>query len=141
MRTRLVSTFTLGLAAVLAVAACGKSAQGGTVAPSVTHFDLGRSLKPDLTIADNTNTFRPSDVIYASIETAGAGPATLVVRWTFQDMQLVDEASRTIQSIGNAPARTEFHVSKPGGWPEGKYQVTVLLNGTTAETKDFEVKR
>jgi hypothetical protein len=141
MRTRRVSTLTLGFAAMLAVAACGKSARGGTAAVSVTEIDLGRSLKPDLTIDDNTGTFRPSDVIYASVETKGSGPATLAARWTFEDNQLVDEASRTISPSGNGPARTEFHISKPDGWPEGKYHLVITLNGATAGTKDFEVKR
>jgi hypothetical protein len=35
---------------------------------------------------------------------------------------------------------TEFHISKPGGWPKGKYKVEILLNGVAAETEDFEVK-
>jgi hypothetical protein len=35
---------------------------------------------------------------------------------------------------------TEFHIAKPGGWPQGKYKVEILLNGVTAETEDFEVK-
>lgn len=38
-------------------------------------------------------------------------------------------------------ARTEFHISKPDGWPEGKYHLVIMLNGATAGTKDFEVKK
>lgn len=141
MRTRLVSTCSLGLAAMLAVAACGEKARGGTTAVSVTEIDLGRSLKPDLTIEDNTNTFKPSDVIYTSIETKGAGPATLTVRWTTKNDQLVDETSRTVSPADDRPARTEFHLSKPDGWPEGEYHLTVLLDGRKVGEKDFEVKR
>ena len=37
---------------MLAVAACGKSARGGTAAVSVTEIDLGRSLGVDLTLAE-----------------------------------------------------------------------------------------
>lgn len=141
MRTRLVPRFTLLLAAAFAAVACGKNARGGTTTGvSVTEIDLGRALKPDLTIADNTDDFRPSDVIYASIETKGTGPATLAARWTFQDNQLVDQSSRTISPNGNDPVRTEFHIAKPGGWPVGKYHLVVTLNGTTAGEKDFEVK-
>ena len=141
MRTRLVSTLTLGFAAMLAVAACGKNARGSTAAVSVSEIDLGRSLKPDLTIDDNTDTFRPTDVIYASVETKGAGPATLDARWTFEDSQSIDATSRTISPTGDGPARTEFHISKPDGWPEGKYHLVITLNGATAGTKDFEVKK
>lgn len=139
MRTRLIPHFTLLVAAAVAAVACGKSARGGS-AVSVTEIDLGRSLQPDLTIDDKTDTFHPSDVVYASVETKGSGPATLAVRWTFQDNQLVDQSTRTISPSGGNPARTEFHVSKPGGWPVGKYHLVVTLNGATAGTKDYEVK-
>ncbi|MFN2570218.1 MAG: hypothetical protein ABR537_01210 [Gemmatimonadales bacterium] len=130
------------LAATFAAAACGKNAnaRSGT-AMSVANIDLGRSLKPDLSIDDKTDTFHPNDAIYASVETNGSGSATLAARWTFQDNQLVDESTRTISPNGNNPTRTEFHISKPGGWPVGKYHIVFTLNGTTAGTKDFEVKQ
>ena len=141
MRTRLLpQCFTLLVAAAVAVSACGPKNARGASAVSVSNVDLGRSLKPDLTIDDNTTTFHPSDAIYASVETKGAGPATLAARWTFQDGQVVNESNRTISPTGDQPTRTEFHVSKPGGWPVGKYHLVVTLNGTTAAQKDFEVK-
>jgi len=140
MRTRTAPYFALLLAATLVATACGKKASGGTASVAVTEIDLGRSLKPDLTIDDRTDTFHPNDVIYASVETKGSGPATLAARWTFDDNQLVDETSRTISPTGNGPSRTEFHVSKPGGWPTGKYHLTLTLNGATAGTKDFEIR-
>jgi ribosomal protein L3 len=140
MRTRLVPYFSLLVAATLAAAACGPKKASGAGAVSVSEIDLGRSLKPDLKIDDNTDTFHPADVVYLSVETKGSGPATLATRWTFQDNQVVNESSRTISPTGNQPARTEFHVSKPEGLPAGKYHVVVMLNGTTAGEKDFEVK-
>jgi hypothetical protein len=140
MRTRLVPYFSLLVAATVAAAACGPKRASGAGAVSVTQVDLGRSLKPDLKIDDNTSTFRPTDVIYVSVETKGTGPATIGTRWTYQDNQVVNESSRTISPNGTEPARTEFHISKPEGLPAGKYHLVVTLNGTTAETKDFEVK-
>ncbi len=38
-------------------------------------------------------------------------------------------------------ARTEFHISKPDGWPTGKYKLEVFLNGSSAATREFEVER
>ena len=140
MRTRLVPYFSLLAAATLAAAACGPKKARGAGAVSVSEIDLGRSLKPDLKIDDKTATFRPVDVIYLSVETKGAGPATLSTRWTTQDNQVVNETSRTISPNGDQPVRTEFHISKPEGLPPGKYHVVVMLNGTTAGEKDFEVK-
>ena len=140
MRTRLVPYFSLLIAATIAAAACGPQKARGAGAVTVSEIDLGRSLKPDLKIDENTNTFRPVDVIYLSVETKGTGPVTLGTRWTYQDNQLVNESSRTISPNGNEPVRTEFHISKPEGLPTGKYHVVVMLNGTTAGEKDFEVK-
>ena len=58
---------------------------------------------------------------------------TLVTR----DGQVVNESTQTIAPTGDA--RTEFHISKPDGWPSGKYKLEVFLNGSSAATKDFEV--
>jgi len=141
MRTRLLpQCLTLLVAATVAVTACGPKKASGANAVKVTNIDLGRSLKPDLTISDKTTTFHPNDAIYAVVETKGSGPTTLATRWTYQDGQVVHEDSRTISPNGDQPVRTEFHISKPEGWPAGKYQVVVMVNGTTADTKDFEVK-
>ena len=67
-----------------------------------------------------------------------ASTATLKTRWTFADGQVVDESTQTIAPTGNA--RTEFHISKPDGWPVGKYKFEVFLNGASAATKDFSVE-
>jgi hypothetical protein len=78
--------------------------------------------------------------IFASVHTSGsASNATLTARWTFQDGQQVDERSETISPSGDA--YTEFHVSKPGGWPAGNYTLHVLLNGQEIATKNFSVSR
>jgi len=126
----------------LLTAACKKAADGPAAAGAlrVTELDLGRSLAADKGIADKTTDFRPSDTIYLSVETDGASAAaTLATRWTYQDGQLVQEQSQNIAPT--AKARTEFHIAKPDGWPAGKYTVAVLLNGTAAGSKDFEVKK
>jgi hypothetical protein len=142
MRTRLVPYFSLLFAAAIAAAACGPKKASGAGAVDVTAIDLGRSVTPDLKIDDKTDTFRPMDVVYISVETNGSGPATLATRWTNQDNKVVNETSRTISppAIADQPARTEFHISQPAGLPPGKYHVVVMLNGTKAGEKDFEVK-
>ena len=85
-----------------------------------------------------SETFKPSDTIYATVQTAGSAPtATLAIRWTYENGQVVDESSQTIAP--NGPANTEFHISKPDGWPAGKYNAAVSLNGVTVSNKTFEV--
>ena len=106
---------------------------------SVTGVELGRQLGADKKIPQPATTFAPADTIYASVATDGAvGSATLTARWTFEGGQQVSEGSETIAPTG--PAVTEFHISKPDGWPAGKYKVEILLNGSSAATKEFEVK-
>lgn len=145
MRTRRVSLLALGCASLVIAAACGRKASGGentgggTNTISVTDIDIGRSINADLTIKDNTTTFRPSDVVYASVATSGAAPATLGVRWIYDDSKVVDEGTREIHPTG--ATRTEFHLSKPDGFPEGRYRLEVSLNGASAGTKEFEVKK
>jgi len=145
MQTKKTSLL-LCLALLVIAAGCGKKTDtGGTVGTSgttvrVTDVSLGRAIGSDKAITDGTDKFRPNDTIYASVATDGAAStATVRARWTFEDGQTVDESSRTIAPGGRE--RTEFHITKPNGWPAGKYKLEVFLNDQSAETKTFEVTR
>ena len=118
-------------AAILALAlstvlntACNKTTgttgtTGASTGVRVSHIDLGRSLMADKTISSTTDSFKPTDTIYASVATEGAASSTtLKARWTYQDGQIVNESTQTIAPTGDA--RTEFHIAKPDGWPTGK---------------------
>ena len=105
----------------------------------VTDVTLGRSVGGDKAITDRTDTFKPNDTIYASVATEGSAPsATIRAKWSFETGQLVDESTRTIAP--NNKERTEFHISKPDGWPAGKYKLEVFLNDQSADTKSFDVR-
>lgn len=105
---------------------------------SIADVQLGRHLGADKRVSDATDKFSPRDTIYAAVETSGSAPSTTVTaRWTYEGQQIVKEDSRTIAPSGQET--TEFHISKPSGWPKGKYQLTVSVGGST-QTKDFEVK-
>lgn len=103
----------------------------------VTNVALGRSIGADKRVVDEIGNFAPGDTIYASVETEGAGSGTLAARWTFEDGQVVDESSHP---IGGGAQVSEFHVSKPDGWPVGHYEVVILLNGQEADRKGFDVE-
>ena len=144
------TTLTLAL---IVIGACGMksndtSAQtsGGAIAPAsssavqVADVTIGRGVSADKHVANQSDTFAARDTIYASIHTTGSAPNTnLTARWTFQDGQVVDERTETISPSGDA--YTEFHISKPSGWPAGKYTLHVLVNGQETQTKDFTVNR
>lgn len=145
MRQSRRTSVSVCLALLVLTAACrgdrdtGATGTAGTTAVRVTDVTLGRSIDQDKAIADRTETFRPNDTIYASVATDGsASNTTLRARWTFEDGQVVDESTRTIAP--NNRERTEFHISKPGGWPAGKYKLEVFLDNQSVETKDFEVR-
>jgi hypothetical protein len=131
------------LALLLVSAACGgKTDTAGTTtstAVRVTDVSVGRAIGGDKAITDVTDTFKPNDTIYASVATDGsAQSATVRAKWTFEDGQVVNDSTQTIAP--NKAARTEFHISKPDGWPAGKYKVEVFLDNQTAGTKNFAVR-
>ncbi len=133
----------------LAVLSCGRDRDAdqreiatGEVAREtavrVTSVELGRAIGSDNHITDRTDNFRPNDTIYASVVTEGTGEnTTITARWTFEDDQVVDESTRTISATGRDV--TEFHISRPGGWPTGNYRLRVMVNGREVETRDFRV--
>jgi hypothetical protein len=160
--------FSLGLGFALSiVAACGKSepppaqqaaapqpaapatpppaapapAAPAPAAPAftVTAMELGNQIGADKRITQQITAFAPTDTIYLSVVTSGSTPsATLTAKWIYQDGQVVNESTQTITPTG--PAATEFHISKPDGWPAGTYKVEVSLNGRSTGTKEFEVR-
>ncbi len=147
---RAMSTaFVIALASALA--ACGGNDDVDTNVPGgsttanaqlrVTDVELGRSIGADRRVNDaaETDDFGPRDTIYVSVDTDGtASGATMTARWMFQDGQLVDEASQTLSATG--PTVTEFHISKPDGFPVGTYTVVILLNGQEVESEEFEIE-
>ena len=146
------TSFLSVLAASLAVAllgACRKSEEAPKPAPAaaapqaqpafrVTRIDLGNAIGADKKVAVPSSTFKPNDTIYASIASEGVAPsASLGVRWTFEDGQVVNESTQNIAPTG--PAVTEFHIAKPDGWPAGKYKIEVSANGKPAGALQFTV--
>lgn len=136
--------------ALFVAAACGKKTDqasdqtsSGTIAPAsgavqVADVTLGRGLAADKRVANQSETFSARDTIYASVHTTGSAPNTSIgARWTYQDGQVVDERTETISPTGDS--YTEFHISKPSGWPAGRYTLHVLVNGQEAQRKDFTV--
>jgi hypothetical protein len=150
---------TLATAATLTLAACGKKeppppppapapAPAAAPAPApapvgvtLSAVTLGKAVGADKKVSAPTEVFAKGDTIHASIDTTGAGSATLVAKWTYtKDGKTapVKEDTATITPTG--PAATEFHISKPDGWPAGDYQVEILLDGKPVATKSFKVQ-
>jgi hypothetical protein len=89
-------------------------------------------------------TFGPKDTIYAAVSTGTSDPAASVssklgAKWTHVDSnQTVHEESKDLALAGDGV--TDFQISKPEGWPTGKYKVEIMLNGAVVQTREFDVK-
>lgn len=110
---------------------------------SVTGLTLGNAVGADMAIAAPSNTFATTDTIHAAVATSTSDPmatvnGTLAAKWTFEDGQTVNEESRDVVFTGTGT--TVFQISKPDGWPVGKYRVEISLNGAPAQSAEFEVK-
>ena len=111
---------------------------------SVSAVDLGNAVGADMRVTAPMSSFAPKDTIYAAVSTATSDPAATVpgklgVKWTHVDSnQTVHEESRDIGFAGSGV--TDFQISKPDGWPTGKYKLEVSLDGSVVQTREFEVK-
>ena len=106
----------------------------------VVSIEVGRALDAAKRISDKTDSFKPTDTIYVSVGTEGSSSGTtLAAHWTYQDGQVVKHDEASVAPSG--AAHTEFHISKPSGWPAGDYKVEVMLNGASAGTKSFKVSK
>ena len=143
---------TAAVLALAALTACKKDTQesAGDVTPgaaapapatptvAVADIDLGRAVS-NARVTDKADSFNATDTVYTSVHTTGTSTnSTVMARWTFEDGQVVEESSQAIAPTGEA--WTEFHISKPGGLPKGKYKVEVFLDNKSAGTKDFSIK-
>lgn len=116
-----------------------------TAAASVTGIELGSAVDPaSHKVTAATTQFKPGDKIHVSVVTATSDPAASVpgklgARWSFQDGQVVNDESRDITFSGDGV--TAFSISKPDGWPVGKYKVEITLDGAVVQSREFEVKQ
>ena len=111
---------------------------------SVSGVDLGNAIGTDMKVAAPMTTFAPKDTIHVSVATATSDPMATVpgklgVKWSHVDSnQVVHEESRDVNFTGTGA--TAFQITKPDGWPTGKYKVEVSLDGAVVQTREFEVR-
>ena len=106
-------------------------------ASSVLSVDLGNAVGADNKVTTASTTFAAKDTIHASVATDGSAGGKLNAKWTYQDGQTVDSQDKDVAA---GPQVTDFSISKPDGWPTGKYKVEVSLDGAVVQSRDFEVK-
>ena len=111
---------------------------------SVNSVDLGNAVGADMRVTAPMTSFAPKDTIIAAVATGTSDPAASVAgklgaKWTHVDSsQVVHEETKDITFAGDGV--TDFQISKPDGWPTGKYKVEISLDGAVVQTREFEVK-
>ncbi len=162
-RTALYHASAIALTATLALAGCGKkdaeplptpttTRPATTPAPAppalaatatVTAVSVGNSVGPDGSVSAVGTTFATTDTITASVKTETSNPSanvsgSLGARWLFEDGQVVNLESKSFTFTG--PGTTNFQISKPDGWPVGRYSLEVSLNGAVVKTTQFDIR-
>ena len=109
----------------------------------VTDVQLGTEVGDDRGVTSPQTSFAADDdTIFAAVTTTSdsTSPATaaLGVRWTYQDGQLIDERTETLNFTGRDI--TNFRVSNAEGWPMGSYNVEITLDGNVVENRQFTIQ-
>ena len=109
---------------------------------TVTSLVLGNGLDANGKVASPATTFAPKDTIYAQVvttSTGGPGSASIVAKWSYGEGQPVSQNTESISTAAGT-ATTTFHIFKADGWPAGKYEVQISIDGKPAKSATFEVK-
>ena len=102
----------------------------GAASVRVSSVTIGTNAAADRSVAAQS-TVGTRDRIIVSVRTDGrANSAEVGARLTYQDGQVVDEETVTLNTSGAETTNIEF--SNSGAWPAGTYTVQVMVDGQPA---------
>ena len=104
----------------------------------VTEVVLGSEVGLDKKVPRPADVFGPEDTVYVSVVTEGRSSDTLLTARWMREGRLLGETSQEVAPDGSATS--EFHVSKPGGWEAGEYEVEILVEGKPVQKRSFTVR-
>jgi len=111
---------------------------------AVSDLQLGTAVGADNRVGSPMTSFGTKDTLYASVATAANATGKLGARWSYlgaDGMAAPTEVDMQNKDLtGGAAATHEFHISKPDGWPAGKYRVEITQDGNVVQTRDFDVR-
>jgi hypothetical protein len=108
--------------------------------PRLANVMIGKRVGPENLIAEPTFQFAPQETVYVSAALHGSpGQTTLAARWLAQGPKLLDSTSQSV-TIG-AKSNALFRFAPPKGWKPGTYVVLLYLNGDSADSKAFAVRK
>jgi hypothetical protein len=100
-------------------------------------LQTGKTLNSDNSVGVQGMRFTPTETMYASVLTAGAGKGRIRVLWKFRG-SVVNEGTKDV-SYQNSAA-TEFHLQYAGRLPVGEYTVEILIDGREVATRTLKVE-
>lgn len=131
--------------ALLAIAACDGGDEytedGQPVEKTdvrAVRVDFGRTVDSSKRLSDTTDTFAPTDHVFASVRTKGSSPkTTLGVRWKNPMGDEINSSNVWIRPTGDTS--TVFDFSQQVPWTPGQYTLLVRVNGKEVKTAHFTV--
>lgn len=106
---------------------------------SILSVKLGKTVDDQNEVIAEQDVFGPKDTIHAAVLTKGKHQGLrMSARWTTDDGRLVAESDQPL--VPDSATVTTFRIANPEGWPVGKYEVAIALDGQTMEKRAFEVR-
>ncbi len=106
---------------------------------SILSVKLGKAVDDQNEVVAEQDVFGPKDTIHAAVLTKGKHQGLrMSARWTTDDGRLVAESDQPL--VPDSATVTTFRIANPEGWPVGKYEVAIALDGQTMEKRAFEVR-
>lgn len=99
---------------------------------------LGTEIGLDKKVTRPGDVFGPEDTVYVSVVTEGRSSDTLLAARWMREGRVLGETTQAIAPDGSATS--EFHVSKPGGFEAGEYEVEILVEGQPVQKRRFTVR-
>ena len=113
-------------------------------ADAISDVQLGTAVGADNRVSAPMTSFGTKDTLYASVTAAPNSTGTLGARWSYLgadgNAAPTEVETQTQNLTGSTSTNYEFHVSKPDGWPAGKYRVEITHDGNVVQTRDFDVR-
>lgn len=105
----------------------------------IASVTLGSALDKENNVVSAKTVFAPTDAIHAVVLSTGKHAGlTLSAKWNTADGALVAESAQALAPT--SATYTAFNLANPAGWPVGKYQVAIAVDGRVLQTRLFEVK-
>ena len=99
---------------------------------------IGKRVGKGNLVTEPTFQFAPQDTVHVSVGTEGSGAGQVTAAWRSQSGQILQKSSEFTRAAGE---NTAFSLSQAKGLKPGTYKVVVFLDGDSAETKVFVVKK